>query len=260
LQKAIYRMVKHVRMKGHGLAIRKASGSGAKPRTAIENRAQVAPRGTAATPTLAETVAARIREQVISGRLTPGSHLSETALSDELQVSRNTLREVFRLLTTEGLLRYETNRGVFVSTPDMSTIVDIYRVRRFIECPAIAQAHPGHPAVKRMRAAVEEARKCRDEKDWLGVGSADIAFHAAIVELSDSPRLASFYAQISLELRLVFGLLQDPEFLHGPFIDQNFEIVSELEAGRAKVAADLLEAYLVRAERFILGAYGRVSA
>ncbi len=210
--------------------------------------------------TLAETVAGRIREQVISGRLTPGSHLSELTLSEELQVSRNTLREVFRMLTKEGLLRYEANRGVFVSTPGMSTIIDIYRLRRLIECPALAQAHPGHPAVKRMRAAVEDARHCREAKDWLGVGSADIAFHAAIVELADSPRLSSFYAQISLELRLVFGLLQDPEFLHGPFIDQNLQIVTELEAGRAIAASEMLEAYLLRAERFILGAYARTTA
>lgn len=213
-----------------------------------------------AVQTLAETVAERIREQVISGHLTPGSHLSEQTLSDELQVSRNTLREVFRMLTKEGLLRYEANRGVFVSTPSMSTIIDIYRVRRFIECPALAQAHPRHPGVSRMRMAVEKARRCREEKDWLGVGSADIAFHAAVVELADSPRLSAFYAQISLELRLVFGLLQDPEFLHGPFIDQNLEIVTELEAGRAVAASELLEAYLLRAERFILGAYARVTA
>ena len=212
-----------------------------------------------AAQTLAETVATRIREQVISGRLIPGSHLSETALSEELQVSRNTLREVFRILTKEGLLRYEANRGVFVSTPSMATIIDIYRVRRFIECPALALAHPRHPAVKRMREAVENARQCREAKNWLGVGTADIAFHAAIVELADSPRLAAFYAQISLELRLVFGLLQDPEFLHGPFIDQNGDILLELESGRSSAASEMLETYLLRAERFILGAYARLS-
>lgn len=220
---------------------------------------QAGSRSTEPVQTLAETVAARIREQVISGRLTPGSHLSEQTLSEELHVSRNTLREVFRMLTKEGLLRYEANRGVFVSTPSMSTIIDIYRVRRFIECPALGHAHPRHPAVQRMRAAVEGARRCREVKDWLGVGSADIAFHAAIVELADSPRLSSFYAHISLELRLVFGLLQDPEFLHGPFIDQNGEILLELEEGRSAMAAEKLEAYLLRAERFILGAYARVA-
>lgn len=210
--------------------------------------------------TLAEAVAARIREKVISGKLTPGSHLSEIALSEELQVSRNTLREVFRLLTKEGLLRYEANRGVFVATPSMSTIIDIYRIRRFIEIPSLAQAHPRHPAVKKMRASVDAAHRCRDADDWLGVGSADIGFHAAIVELADSPRLAGFYAQVSLELRLVFGLLQDPEFLHAPFIDQNTLIVTQVENGNSAAAAEILEAYLAQAERFILSAYARVAS
>jgi DNA-binding GntR family transcriptional regulator len=212
-----------------------------------------------ASQTLAESIADRIREKVISGRLTPGSHLSEMTLSEELQVSRNTLREVFRLLTKEGLLRHEANRGVFVSTPSMATIIDIYRIRRLVECPALAQAHPHHPGARHMRQAVENALACREAKDWLGVGSADIAFHSAIVELADSSRLSAFYAQISLELRLVFGLLKDPEYLHGPFIEQNLQILEELENGRSAAGAQLLDGYLLRAERFILGAYGRLS-
>ncbi|HEV7433829.1 MAG TPA: GntR family transcriptional regulator [Pseudorhizobium sp.] len=233
----------------------------------LEQEALAAPRtrrgggnGSDTSPTLAESVADHIRERVVSGVLVPGSHLSEIHLTEELQVSRNTLREVFRLLTKEGLLRYEANRGVFVSTPSMSTIVDIYRVRRLIECPALRQAHPRHPAARKMREAVDIAHKCREAGDWLGVGSADIAFHASIVELADSQRLSDFYRQISLELRLVFGLLRDPEFLHGPFIDQNRAIVSQLEEGNSVLGADTLEAYLLQAERFILGAYSRLMA
>ncbi|MFN7167383.1 MAG: GntR family transcriptional regulator [Pannonibacter sp.] len=213
---------------------------------------------TEAGQTLAEMVASRIRERVISGELTPGSHLSEVTLSEELQVSRNTLREVFRLLTKEGLLRHEANKGVFVITPNMSTIIDIYRVRRHIECPALARAHPLHPSVARMRAAVEAALRHREAGEWLSVGSADIAFHAAIVELADSPRLSAFYSQISLELRLVFGLLRDPEYLHGPYIEQNVAILTQLEQGEAVAAAARLEDYLHQAERFIIAAYARI--
>jgi len=210
--------------------------------------------------TLAEKVAARIRERVIQGAFTPGQHLSENALSEELGVSRNTLREVFRLLTKEGLLRHEPNKGVFVTTPSMATIIDVYRVRRFIECQAIAEAHPKHPATLRMRAAVDAACRLRDVQDWIGVGSANIAFHAAIVELADSPRLSAFFAQIAAELRLAFGLLNNPEFLHGPYIDLNRDILASVEAGKTADAAASLEAYLAQAERTVLGAYSRAHA
>lgn len=210
--------------------------------------------------TLAEAVADKIRAKVISGTLPPGSHLSEVALCEELGISRNTLREVFRLLTKEGLLKHEANRGVFVSVPGMSTIVDIYNLRRLIECQALAQAHPRHPAVTKMRRCVEAASAHREKGEWLDAGTDDIAFHAAIVELADSPRLNAFFAQISLELRLVFGLIRDPEFLHARYIDRNLSILNQLEAGQMAEAAETLRDYLFDAERFILAAYSRVTS
>lgn len=209
--------------------------------------------------TLAEIVAGKIRGKVISGTLPPGSHLSEVALCEELGISRNTLREVFRLLTKEGLLKHEANRGVFVSVPGMSTIVDIYNLRRLIECQALANAHPRHPAAAKMRTCVEAAHDHRQKGEWLKAGTDDIAFHAAIVELADSPRLNAFFAQISLELRLVFGLIKDPEYLHARYIDKNLSILDQLEAGKTSEAAETLRDYLFDAERFILAAYSRVS-
>lgn len=206
---------------------------------------------------LAEMVAARIREQVIHGGFSPGQHLSEAELSDSLEVSRNTLREVFRVLTKEGLLRHEPNRGVFVATPDMATIVDLYRVRRIIQVEILEQAFSGHPAVRKMREAVERAKEAREAGDWLVVGSADLAFHGAIVALADSPRLDAFFSHVLAEMRLAFGLLSEPELLHSPFIELNEEILKLVELGKRAEAASRLEKYLVNAERLVLGAFAR---
>lgn len=206
---------------------------------------------------LAEMVAAQIREQVIHGGFSPGQHLSEAELSDSLEVSRNTLREVFRVLTKEGLLRHEPNRGVFVATPDMATIVDLYRVRRIIQVEILEQAFSGHPAVRKMREAVERAKEAREAGDWLVVGSADLAFHGAIVALADSPRLDAFFSHVLAEMRLAFGLLSEPELLHSPFIELNEEILKLVELGKRAEAASRLEKYLVNAERLVLGAFAR---
>lgn len=207
--------------------------------------------------TLGEIVTEEIRRKLVDGELVPGQRLSEAALAESLQISRNTLREAFRVLTQEGLLKHEPNRGVFVSVPDMGSIIDIYRVRRFIECQALAQAYPRHPGARHMREAVEAAQRAREVEDWVSVGTANMAFHSAIVELADSPRLSTFYAHISAELRLAFGVLKDPEFLHAPYIDMNASIVHHLEEGRTDEATVALETYLVQSERTVLAAYGR---
>lgn len=165
------------------------------------------------------------------------------------------MREAFRILSKEGLLRHEPNRGVSVVVPSIADIIDIYRVRRLIECQALAQAWPRHPAHKRMEQAMEQARRMRDAGDWLEVGSANMMFHAAIVALADSVRLSAMFADISAELRLAFGLLDDPEYLHAPFVDLNGRLLELFDQGDTATAARNLESYLIQSERMVLSVY-----
>jgi DNA-binding GntR family transcriptional regulator len=214
--------------------------------------------GLEAAAPLVEQIADRLRAMATEGELTPGQRLSEARLAAELGVSRNTLREAFRLLTREGLAIYEPNRGVFVATPSMPTIIDIYRVRRLIEIPALAQAWPKHAAVAVMRASVAAAGAARARQDWRAVGSANMGFHSAVVALIDSPRLTAFYAQVAAELRLAFGLLPDPELLHEPFIAENAAILAAVDRGDTDGAAKLLSGYIDRSERIVLAAFARM--
>lgn len=206
---------------------------------------------------LSQKVANIIRQKITIGELPPGERLSETALSETLEISRNTLREVFRVLTQERLLTYKPNRGVFVSVPDMASIMDIYRVRRLIECDALRHSYPMHPAIVRMQDSVNQAKIFQEQQDWNGVGTCNMHFHTAIVELSDSPRLFKQYQLILAELRLAFGLLNDPQLLHAPYIEKNEQILMLLMDGKAQEAATTMEDYLEISERTVLAAFSR---
>jgi DNA-binding GntR family transcriptional regulator len=206
---------------------------------------------------LSERVVEQLRLKITQGEFAPGQRLSEQALSDDLGVSRNTLREAFRVLTKDGLVKHAPNRGVFVAIPSIASIIDLYRVRRLIECQALAQAYPRHPAKQRMRAAVQAALAARDKADWPAVGTANMDFHMAVVELADSERLNGMFAPVLAELRLAFGMLQDAEFLHAPYVDMNVQILELAEAGHYAEAAKALQDYLVHSERIVLAVYAR---
>lgn len=64
---------------------------------------------------LVERTAASIRSWIITGKARPGERLSEKAVADTLAVSRNTLREAFRVLTHENLLVQRPYAGVMVA-------------------------------------------------------------------------------------------------------------------------------------------------
>ena len=61
--------------------------------------------------------AAQLRQRIAAAGLVPGERLGEVALAAELQVSRNSLREAFTMLASEGLVERRPHRGVFVAAP-----------------------------------------------------------------------------------------------------------------------------------------------
>lgn len=216
----------------------------------------------ALTPTvdLVERTAYQVREMITDGYFAPGRQLPEESVAKDLGVSRNTLRESFRILMREGLLIREPNRGVFVRRPTLADVLDIYRVRRIIEEQAIRASFPGHPGVIRVREAVDSAQEHRAAGDWRMVGSDNMAFHAAIVSLADSERLDGLWSRLQAELRLAFVLIAEPESLHGPFVDNNAAIAELLEAGERDRAAEQLDAYFDRSERALVTALSRLGA
>ncbi|MEJ7138466.1 GntR family transcriptional regulator [Amphibiibacter pelophylacis] len=207
---------------------------------------------------LALRIAEDIRLSVVAGEIRAGQRLSEAKLCTQLEVSRNTLREAFRILVAEGLLIHEPNKGVSVTVPTMATVIDIYRVRRLLECQALRQAYAGHPASSRIHQAVQRAQEAQARQDWPSVGTANMAFHKAIVELADSPRLNLLFERILAELRLAFGLLQSPELLHAPYVSMNQRILALYDAGDMAAAAQELDSYLSHSERVLLAHLGEL--
>jgi DNA-binding GntR family transcriptional regulator len=79
----------------------------------------------------------RVREEIITGSLPPGSRLNETEISDRLGISRPPLREALRILGNEMLLEFRPRRGTFVAPMSLEDCDQICWARRVLECAAI---------------------------------------------------------------------------------------------------------------------------
>ncbi len=66
----------------------------------------------------------RLREQILSGDLDGGFHLSELRLSKEFNVSRTPVREALCALAADGLVEMVPHRGAFVTHVPASTKAD----------------------------------------------------------------------------------------------------------------------------------------
>jgi DNA-binding GntR family transcriptional regulator len=204
----------------------------------------------------ADQVAYTLRGHIMQGHIQPGSHLSEEALASGLGVSRNTIREAFRLLSHERLVIHELNKGVSVAVPRIEDLTDVYRVRRTVETAAAAMADSApRAAVTAVRAAVNEGHRAAAVDNWTDVGTADVNFHQAVAELAGSQRLNEMMRRVLAELRLCFHIMDDPVRFHSYYLPWNEKIAALIESGAGAGAAQELDAYLTEAEAQVLGAY-----
>jgi DNA-binding GntR family transcriptional regulator len=209
----------------------------------------------------AERVAAILRERIMAGALPPSTRIPEDAISQALGVSRNTLREAFRLLAHDRLLVHELNRGVFVRRLTADDVADVFRVRRLVELGAVrslgtVQSLGGEAPtwMGPLHDAVKEAREAAGAGRWLDVGTANMRFHLRVAALARSERANELMVQVLAELRLVFLVMPDPRSFHEPYMERNAEICRLLESGDVQAAQEELARYLDDAERQLLAA------
>ena len=205
----------------------------------------------------AERVGDILRTRISAGYFPPGARLAEEEITEALGVSRNTLREAFRLLTHERLLVHELNRGMFVRVPDVGDVKDLYQVRKHVECSVVRNV-PADPAgLAIIAATVRQGQVALAEQDWRALGTADISFHEALVALAGSDRITELMRGVLAELRLVFHVMANPRWFHEPYLARNEEILAALSEGDGARADELLFTYLDDAERQLTEAYAQ---
>jgi len=197
-----------------------------------------------------------LRLQITQGRLLPGTKLREERVSAAFSISRNTVREAFRLLSHERLVDHTLNRGVYVRTVTPDDIRAIFTTRRLVE-PLGIDATIGNDTVQTaLRALVEAAGTAAERQDWDLVATCDIDFHRALISACNSTHLSTMFEHLLAELRLAFLLLPDRRALHEPYIIRNDRLVDQLDAGDRTGALAELSEYLDVAERHVLEEVG----
>jgi len=206
----------------------------------------------------AERVADVLRRRITEGDLPPRTRLSEEQLVQVLRVSRNTLREAFRLLTHEGLLVHQMHRGVFVPELDEADLVDLYRLRRTIECDVVRSLSDLDPVrLRPLYDDVAAGESAAQRGDWVSVGTANMRFHRHLVGLAGSRRIDEVTERLLAELRLAFHAVASPQRLHEPYVGRNRALLELLVVGEVERAAKELEEYLHDSQAVLVDAVRR---
>ena len=160
-------------------------------------------RGVASAGSLTGTqrAATALRAGIRTGRYVPGQRLVEADLTRELGVGRNSLREAFARLASEGLVLIEPHRGASIRRRTRAEIAGLYDLSEVLEGLAARLAAtnitlPGNSellasATRRLQAGVRGgATEQIDEA---------ARFHEAILAIADNTRLTELVVNLHIQ-------------------------------------------------------------
>ena len=194
---------------------------------------------------VADQVAAILRQRILDGDLRPGTPLQEIPLSSSLGVSRNTMREAMRILSMEGLLKRSLHRGVAVSQLSLQDAQEIYYLRRMLEIPAVLAAKRRDRAVlNELEAALHGYERAVRQQDWVGAVGYDFQFHSSLVRFHGNKRLESFHQNLIRELRMGMVLVDRRHDNPDALIPVHHKLFQLLSDGKLKECAAVLARHL----------------
>jgi GntR family transcriptional regulator, gluconate operon transcriptional repressor len=198
---------------------------------------------------LAEDAAAVLREQILTGGLRRGTHLVEAKLASRLGVSRGTIREAFKALVADGLIKEEPRRGAFVVTLSADDVREIYEVRAAVEgCAARLLARRADPdAVQELAEAVAEIRAAARSGDLPAVRRADLLFHERICALSGNGRLHQIFVRYVPAIQTLLHFDELPYASLDASADEHRALLDAIESRDPELSSRLLEAHVVEA-------------
>ncbi|MEU6188083.1 FCD domain-containing protein [Nocardia sp. NPDC047038] len=212
-----------------------------------------------------EQVEEHIRLMILSAELKSGEMLPpEAELARQFNVSRTTLREALRSLTTQGLV-YKVpgaRGGNFVQAVDhhsLGSVViesvhnllelgsidfrEVAEVRQCLEVPAarLAAAKRGEEQLEQLRDIVRQQKAASVEDPE--VPKLDERFHSLIAQASGNRVLASFVSALHHETEPVHYLNLSPE-VGRETVRQHGAIVAAIAAQDADAAQDAMVEHL----------------
>jgi DNA-binding GntR family transcriptional regulator len=199
-----------------------------------------------------------IRDGIMGGTYSGGSHLKAEDLAVAIGVSRTPVREALRRLHAEGLVDFVANRGAYVLNWDKSDVEEVFGLRLVLESfgaeKAATERTPEqlaelHNLAERMTAAARE----RPQHYLELIAELNTEFHKLVHIASGVKRLLPILItviQIPLTMR-TFNRYGAEDLERS--MAHHRELVAALEARDSRWAGSVMRSHIVAAHHVFLG-------
>jgi DNA-binding GntR family transcriptional regulator len=199
---------------------------------------------------LREHVHERLRRAIVAGRFRNGERLNERALAEMLGVSTTPVKDAIRKLESEGLVRTEARRGVFVEF-SVGQALQMALGRAALESVMahIAANHVTPADIAELARLIEEMEHATAHSALEDLVTLNEAYHGMIHRISGCSYLERrLDGQRMYDHAQRIALLSEP-MERGQGFDEHSAIFQALKARDAELAEQRMRRHIVRSAK-----------
>ena len=130
-------------------------------------------------------IANELRSLIARGTLAPGMRLGQTELAGQFNASRVPVREALKLLSSEGIIEHDPNRGFFVTRLSRDEAEQLFTLRHMVEDELLKTVEwPDEKRLKELESRAERLEELLNAGDRQSWWDEHRQFHTLIFELS----------------------------------------------------------------------------
>ena len=194
-----------------------------------------------------------IRTAIVRGELPRDMPLRQDEISTALSVSHIPVREAFRQLEAQGLVRIYPNRGAVVTKLSCKELSDVMDTRILLEVGALRLALP-HITEEDLARARELLELFSKEKDPIKGAELNLKLHFSLYDPCDNQTLLSLidqmHANVDRYITPFFGKEEVSAELYT--VDEHSQIISACESKDTELATAILRTHLQRTKNLLL--------
>ena len=187
----------------------------------------------------------RIYKAVMEQRLAPNTKLSEARLCETFGVGRMRVRRALLLLSSQGIIKLQSNRGAYVACPDKAEANDVFAARMLIEPPLVRQLAQNPDNIKLSllidHIALEDAARQKKERTELIRLSGE--FHTKLAQATENKFIFRMMRELVTRTSLIVGLFGSSENASCPD-DEHSNILKAIQSQNPVLAEQLLMSHL----------------
>lgn len=198
-----------------------------------------------------EVIHDAIVSEMLRGAFRPGTWLRQDEIAERLGTSKIPVREALNRLAANGLLRFESNRGVVVPTLTAAEAEENFQLRLGVELRLLRQAIPSQTIVD-----LAEAELALDTSQDVSITDVNWRFHQALYQASGWDRGLAIVRSLHASVAPYVLLYTEGLGASAHSDDQHQQLLELCRSGKVRQACAMLERHITEASVALIDFFG----